>query len=884
MTSKRSWTVNRDSVSGSLSSPTCTARCSIETKNWETFKGHLKDKHGCPVHLDAVTTPGPVVHSPTPSAQTPAPAAVHNDANSIHHSSSSANSGIEATAVLTEAVDAGSLSTPHLLYLPELTTRSLAILMPVKCVICVECQHGIQSPDGAIAHLKSVHGVILKLSSKVLTQIWTDHACIRDPKHLPPVSQKSNAFPGLKVEEGVCCNSCNYCVTTMSGSLIVIRRHWASAHHDAHFTANSYHKGSVQNFFPSNKRYFEVTPSSSVSSQNSPYELYLNQIASQFSPIPNYPHSINEIPLLLQKTGWHIYLKDVTPFPDKVQEIMILLTLPQRRGEGWEAQVKHCIMKYMTYIHNNATNSPSGVKALLKNCPSIQGKEWSTFPRKDTLNRYSVILVRLTLMVLRSLDVPDKIKLLHLSPEDIKHAQDLLNILKKKETDSIDIFHNFIKPILATHAEASQSIADDIGSPYNAVDAYQKHASHIVKNSDAPPTTRVDIDGLRITFKEHTVDLPKWRDGILKLYQNASTAINDLLLQKDYALHVPDNIQDDWCNEAEGYSWMDHVSVPDNRLLQQYFTDKDIYSIDNNNNISCKIPEIHKILKQIAAITRLVILLFYFSPSGPIRISELADHKIRNGLRPRTIFRDGQDIWTADMRLKTEGLTDTNSFIPAKCPPQFSRILETYLLLIRPFETTLVQIIHGKTDPGAVYLTSHFLCVQEGHKVSETTISGWIKDFFREHCHVPVGPREYRQVAVEIIRVFLGSEQLVREAKFDTLASTFGHSLAMSRSNYAREHGRGSMTSDRLLHYGRMSELWWHIWGGIPDTPPMEPLASRLQQNDPPVKVSELKALLNEHSHQLMTAFQESVSKILKRPADSDDVLEVAQSKRQRTL
>ncbi|KIJ39981.1 hypothetical protein M422DRAFT_49471 [Sphaerobolus stellatus SS14] len=244
--------------------------------------------------------------------------------------------------------------------------------MPVKCVVCVECQHGIQSPDGALTHLKSVHSIRVKSSLNVLMQIWTDHECIRDPKHLPPVTDKVNPFSKLKVGEGFCCNYCNYCITTESGNLTSIQRHWRNTHHDGlnKFGANCYHKGSIQNFLLSNIQYFEVTSPSSVSSQNSPYNIYLNQIASQFPPIANAPHCVNEIHLL-QKTGWHIYLKHITPFPDKVQEIINLFALSKRGGPDWEAQAKICIMNYMKYIHNNTTNSSSGIKALLQSCPSI---------------------------------------------------------------------------------------------------------------------------------------------------------------------------------------------------------------------------------------------------------------------------------------------------------------------------------------------------------------------------------------------------------------------------------------------------------------------------------------------------------------------------------
>jgi hypothetical protein len=89
-----------------------------------------------------------------------------------------------------------------------------------------------------------------------------------------------------------------------------------------------------------------------------------------------------------------------------------------------------------------------------------------------------------------------------------------------------------------------------------------------------------------------------------------------------------------------------------------------------------------------------------------------------------------------------------------------------------------------------------------------------------------MGPRSYRQVCVEIGRVFLGSEMEIEE--LDLLAAQMGHSIHMARSHYALEIGhRPGMSSDLVLRYGRISEGWWEVAGFKAGMPPLEPLRSR---------------------------------------------------------
>lgn len=52
-------------------------------------------------------------------------------------------------------------------------------------------------------------------------------------------------------------------------------------------------------------------------------------------------------------------------------------------------------------------------------------------------------------------------------------------------------------------------------SPYNTVTEYQSYASSLALNTTSVPATRVSADGSQISYKEHTLHVPKWIDGLI---------------------------------------------------------------------------------------------------------------------------------------------------------------------------------------------------------------------------------------------------------------------------------------------------------------------------------------------------------------------------------
>jgi hypothetical protein len=115
----------------------------------------------------------------------------------------------------------------------------------------------------------------------------------------------------------------------------------------------------------------------------------------------------------------------------------------------------------------------------------------------------------------------------------------------------------------------------------------------------------------------------------------------------------------------------------------------------------------------------------------------------------------------------------------------------------------------------------------------------------------------YRQICVEIGRTFIGSEFEIVEGGLEALSAQRGYSLRTEQVQYAPEvHHLPTMSSDLLLRFGRISEVWWEVLGLKPDTPPLLPLRHRVKtvakaQGDLLLVIDQLRSELREMHRQL---------------------------------
>jgi hypothetical protein len=147
--------------------------------------------------------------------------------------------------------------------------------------------------------------------------------------------------------------------------------------------------------------------------------------------------------------------------------------------------------------------------------------------------------------------------------------------------------------------------------------------------------------------------------------------------------------------------------------------------------------------------------------------------------------------------------------------------------------------------------------VREGKKTTPRSMYKEVKEFLKDYCKVDAGIKVYRQICVEIGRTFIGSEFDIVEGGLEALSAQRGYSLWTEQVQYAPEvHHLPAMSSDLLLRFGRISEVWWEVLGLKPDTPPLLSLQHRVKtvakaQGDLLLVIDQLRSELQEMYRQL---------------------------------
>ncbi|KIJ28757.1 hypothetical protein M422DRAFT_269970 [Sphaerobolus stellatus SS14] len=544
----------------------------------------------------------------------------------------------------------------------------------------------------------------------------------------------------------------------------------------------------------------------------------------------------------------------------------------------------------MKVIRAEARGLPVIVYTAVMEYPITQDTmHWNPLDNNTSLNRYVLLLYHFFLAILCSINNQERIDRLALLPEDITCARTLLNALNDSQEPKVHLIHavflplcyirkpagnniiaaskwnNPIECLIAIHAlqekgqfidlslaapvfaqlkyhirgailykdlrtiskhdndplesvkaVAKQTIQVGTNTPFNAIRIYQKYATALAMSSTQPLTTRVSEDGMQISYKGHLLSICAWRQGLMQPLEETEAAVKEILPGLDINIQISRKDGDNWSDvKTLGYSWIEHAHLKakfKNTLMKHYIEHGNIYCIRNGVMV-LNASIVTRILHQLGEINQRICMLVYFPPGGNSRISEHGDHKLVNGNRPRTVFRDGDDIWFSIRRTKTENRTRMDTFIPTKCPPRLSQLIETLQLILRPFEATLVQHLFGKE---ACLITKQFF---------------W--EFLPGYCDINVGAQEYRQLYVEICRVFVGSELESFLDGDDVGDDDVGirqqsHSAAVARSHYAVEEGcLPSMTSQMLQRFGRMSDMFCEVWGGKEGKPARQPIRTR---------------------------------------------------------
>ena len=92
------------------------------------------------------------------------------------------------------------------------------------------------------------------------------------------------------------------------------------------------------------------------------------------------------------------------------------------------------------------------------------------------------------------------------------------------------------------------------------------------------------------------------------------------------------------------------------------------------------------------------------------------------------MFREGKSLWLATWRIKSETLVGKETFLPMKCHPELTRILERYLLIIRPVEAEMVKIVRGEMQ---YHIYREYLWTKGGERVTPALDATFLYQYLR---------------------------------------------------------------------------------------------------------------------------------------------------------
>ena len=373
--------------------------------------------------------------------------------------------------------------------------------------------------------------------------------------------------------------------------------------------------------------------------------------------------------------------------------------------------------------------------------------------------------------------------------------------------------------------------------PFNTLVEYQRFASALAFSNASPPTTTLSSDARAVTYKDKTLLLDDWVQGLRKAYTDSISLVQHLCRNKDFFLDLPNDFTDNMSDASYGYSWVDSVTGADREALMKHLMNQ------ADGDVPCKMGRDETLIwdsawqlawmRKAGELNQLMANLHHTVSGQPSRIAELCDFRLRNGLRGRNIFFNHGDMWLITRRVKSETLVQHEVFIPVKLPPELCQLYKLYLLIIRPVEIDFARRLWGQ-DIATLY--HEYLYVINGVRLLEDQFYLQFKSWTEKYFKCSLGVRGYRQSVIVVARAYLGTEyELELEEEDDALIKQRGHGALADRRCYGVQSAYlSTLSSDLMFRFGHMSEWWWRLTQFAPGKAPLLPLDVRrkLQPTD----------------------------------------------------
>lgn len=224
-------------------------------------------------------------------------------------------------------------------------------------------------------------------------------------------------------------------------------------------------------------------------------------------------------------------------------------------------------------------------------------------------------------------------------------------------------------------------------------------------------------------------------------------------------------------------------------------------------------------LKQCSQIVKLLSCLNQITSGQPMRTTEVIDQRIRNTERNRAIYKDHGEVLIIINYTKTSNNKGYDSFLPHKLPRCLAKLLEYYLIKVRPLETIIAFKLFGEQEAK----TFHFyLYTINGKRMSAKVFRDCFQVFMQKYIKFPGGVAIWRQMVTAIKREYILPIYLKKSSWEDAGDSQAGHTSLTANKFYGlTKHQMANLTVETLLCFIQFSIKFIEFLGLDGMTPPL---------------------------------------------------------------
>ena len=229
--------------------------------------------------------------------------------------------------------------------------------------------------------------------------------------------------------------------------------------------------------------------------------------------------------------------------------------------------------------------------------------------------------------------------------------------------------------------------------------------------------------------KNRSLDLQQWRTGLKRLCDDIWMELLALGGGVEVPVNIPANVSEDLSQEKRGASWMSPAyTVPAQEpLFQLIYKTRKLADVDHSragnslvwNRIQCNefLAKTGKIIEKIAVACHTI-------PAPPVRGTTMMDTLIRNTSQRRNYYKEhGKSVFIF-FNTKTSSITGHDGFTVAYLPDQLAKVLDYYLLVVRPLEYLIATgIFHLQQQD----LYTNYLYVKDGVRISASQFGNVFK-------------------------------------------------------------------------------------------------------------------------------------------------------------